>query len=129
MIENNGEVLKGIVLQLASLWNLEEEFINWIQEANTFCSSLVDRIVPGFPKDSIVEKTLELGYQDDLIVVGEQYYCWVIQGPEWIKNELPIENSGLNTIVVDDLTPYRTQKVRILNGVHTAMTPVAYLYG
>lgn len=129
LIENNGEVLKDIVLQYARHWNLGNEFINWVHNANTFCSSLVDRIVPGFPTDSIQEKTEELGYQDDLIVVGEQYHLWVIEGPEWIKNELPVHGTGLNTLIVNDLTPYRTRKVRILNGAHTAMTPVAYLYG
>lgn len=129
LIEDNGQAVKEIVLELAGLWGLDEEFLNWVQEANTFCSSLVDRIVPGFPKDSIEEKIRELGYQDDLMVVGEQYHSWVIQGPEWIKKELPFENAGLNTMVVNDLTRYRTQKVRILNGSHTAMTPVAYLYG
>jgi tagaturonate reductase len=129
LIENNGQKLKEVVLQYAQHWDLGSDFIDWIHDANTFCSSLVDRIVPGFPKDSVVEKTTELGYQDDLMVVGEQYHLWVIEGPEWIKDELPVEGTGLNTLVVDDLTPYRVRKVRILNGAHTAMTPVAYLYG
>ncbi|AGK55937.1 tagaturonate reductase [Bacillus sp. 1NLA3E] len=129
LIENNGQILKEIVLQYARHWDLGSDFIDWIHHANTFCSSLVDRIVTGFPFDSIEEKTEELDYQDDLMVVGEQYHLWVIEGPEWIKNELPIEGTGLNTLIVDDLAPYRVRKVRILNGAHTAMTPVAYLYG
>ncbi|MFL6557524.1 MAG: tagaturonate reductase [Bacillus sp. (in: firmicutes)] len=129
LIERNGEVLREIVLQYASFWNLEEDFIEWVKNANTFCSSLVDRIVPGFPTDSYKEKTDQLGYEDALMVVGEPYHLWVIEGPEWIKDELKVEGTGLNTLIVDDLTPYRVRKVRILNGVHTAMTPVAYLYG
>ena len=129
LIDKNGEKLKEIVLQYASYWNLGSGFVEWIHSANTFCSSLVDRIVPGFPTDSYDEKTKELGYTDDLMVVGEQYHLWVIEGPEWLKNELPVEGTGLNTFIVDDLTPYRIRKVRILNGAHTAMTPVAYLYG
>jgi tagaturonate reductase len=129
LIERNGEVLREIVLQYASLWNLEDEFIVWVKNANTFCSSLVDRIVPGFPTDSYKEKTEQLGYEDELMVVGEQYHLWVIEGPEWIKNELKVEGTGLNTLIVNDLSPYRIRKVRILNGAHTAMTPVAYLYG
>jgi tagaturonate reductase len=129
LIENNGGKLKEVVLQYAAYWNLEEGFAEWIHEANTFCSSLVDRIVPGFPSDSYEEKIQELGYQDNLLVVGEQYHLWVIEGPQWIKEELPFGGTGLNTLVVDDLAPYRTRKVRILNGAHTAMTPVAYLYG
>jgi tagaturonate reductase len=129
LIERNGEKLREIVLQYASHWNLGDEFIEWIEIANTFCSSLVDRIVPGFPTDSYKEKTEQLGYEDELMVVGEQYHLWVIEGPEWIKNELKVEGTGLNTLIVDDLTPYRVRKVRILNGAHTAMTPVAYLSG
>lgn len=129
LIDRNGEKLKNIVLQYAALWNLGEEFVQWVHEANTFCCSLVDRIVPGFPKDTIEEITQELGYQDDLVVVGEHFHLWVIEGPQWLKAEFPVHLAGLNTIFVDDLTPYRTRKVRILNGAHTAMTPVAYLYG
>ncbi|WHY02781.1 tagaturonate reductase [Neobacillus sp. DY30] len=129
LIERNGEVLREIVFQYARSWNLEDEFIEWIKNANTFCSCLVDRIVPGFPSDSYNEKTQQLGYKDELMVVGEPYHLWVIEGPEWIKNELKVEGTGLNTLIVDDLTPYRIRKVRILNGTHTAMTPVAYLYG
>jgi tagaturonate reductase len=129
LIDRNGEKLKEIVLKYAALWNLGEEFVTWIHEANTFCCSLVDRIVPGFPRDTINEITEELGYKDDMVVVGEQFHLWVIEGPKWIREEFPAHMAGLNTLFVDDLTPYRTRKVRILNGAHTAMTPVSYLYG
>ncbi|MGF7047593.1 tagaturonate reductase [Paenibacillus sp. DS2015] len=129
LIDRNGEKLKRIVLQYAELWKLEPAFVSWIEEANTFCCSLVDRIVPGYPRDSIPEMTAELGYEDGLIVVGEQYHLWVIEGPQWIKEEFPAEVAGLNVLVVDDMTPYRTRKVAILNGAHTALMPVAYLYG
>lgn len=129
LIDRNGDELKKIVLKYAELWSLEEGFVNWVNEANTFCCSLVDRIVPGFPKDNIAEITEELGYEDKLVVVAEQFHLWVVEGPQWIKNEIPSEQAGLSLLVVDDMTPYRTRKVRILNGAHTAMTPVAYLYG
>ncbi|WP_220459926.1 tagaturonate reductase [Niallia taxi] len=127
LIDRNGDELKKIVLQFASLWNLGGEFTNWLEEYNVFCSSLVDRIVPGYPKDSISEITEELGYEDRLVVVGEQYHLWVIEGPAWLKAELPVEEAGLNTLIVDDMTPFRSRKVRILNGAHTAMTPISYL--
>lgn len=129
LIDRNGDKLKKVVLQYATLWNLEQAFVTWIEEANTFCSSLVDRIVPGYPKDSIREITEELGYEDGLVVVGEQFHLWVIEGPQWIKKEFPAEAAGLYVLVVDDMAPYRTRKVRILNGVHTGMMPVSYLYG
>lgn len=129
LIDKNGEKLKEIILKLAKLWNLDEGFIKWINEANTFCNTLVDRIVPGYPKDKIEEITKELGYEDKLLVEGEQFHLWVIEGPKWVKEEFPADKAGLNVLFVDDLTPYRTRKVRILNGAHTSMVPVSYLYG
>jgi tagaturonate reductase len=129
LIDQSGEKLKQIILKYAEQWNLGAGFANWIEEGNTFCSSLDDRIVPGYPRDTIEEITEELGYQDQLVVVGEQYHLFVIEGPQSIRAEFPAHLAGLNTVVVDDLTPYRTRKVSILNGAHTAMTPVSYLYG
>ncbi|KKI91936.1 altronate oxidoreductase [Bacillus sp. SA1-12] len=129
LIEENGKELKRIILQYADTWNLEPAFSKWVEEANTFCNTLVDRIVPGFPKDTIQEKTNELGYNDQLVVVGEQFHLFVIEGPEFIKEEFPAEKAGLNVHVVDDLSSFRLKKVKILNGAHTAMTPVAFLAG
>ncbi|MBU7591559.1 tagaturonate reductase [Metabacillus halosaccharovorans] len=129
LIEDNGKELKKIVLAYADAWKLESGFSDWVEEANTFCNTLVDRIVPGYPKDSIQDKTDELGYIDKLIVVGEQFHLFVIEGPSFIKEEFPAAQAGLNVHVVDDLSTYRLKKVRILNGAHTAMTPVAYLCG
>ncbi|KZL89894.1 tagaturonate reductase [Clostridium magnum] len=129
LIDRNGEKLKNIILKYAELWNLGEEFVAWLNSANTFCCSLVDRIVPGYPRDRIAEITKELGYEDNLVNVAEQFHLWVIEGPQWIKDEFPVEKAGLNVNFVDDMTPYRTRKVRILNGAHTALVPVSYLYG
>jgi tagaturonate reductase len=129
LIDRNGEKLKAAILKYAELWNLQKDFINWINDANTFCCTLVDRIVPGYPRDNIKEITEELGYEDNLVDVGEQFHLWVIEGPQWIQNEFPTEKAGLNVKFVDDMTPYRTRKVRILNGAHTSLVPVAYLYG
>ncbi|EHS57720.1 tagaturonate reductase [Paenibacillus sp. Aloe-11] len=129
LIDRNGDALKEIVLKYADQWGLGAAFTAWLKEANTFCNSLVDRIVPGYPRDRIHEIQAELGYKDDLVVVGEQYHLWVIEGPQWLKEELPAHLAGLNVLIVDDMAPYRTRKVRILNGAHTALTPVSYLYG
>ncbi|WP_411679179.1 tagaturonate reductase [Clostridium thailandense] len=129
LIDRNGEKLKDAILKFAELWNLEGEFVSWINDANTFCCSLVDRIVTGYPRDTINEITKELGYEDNLVNVAEQFHLWVIEGPQWVKDEFPVEKAGLNVKFVDDMTPYRTRKVRILNGAHTALVPVSYLYG
>lgn len=129
LIDKNGDSLKEIILRLSNLWRLEDGFVNWINNANTFYNTLVDRIVPGYPKESALEIQDELGYEDSFLVEGEYFHLWVIEGPKDIKNEFPAEAIGLNVLFVDDLTPYRTRKVRILNGAHTAMVPVSYLYG
>ncbi|OCN00199.1 altronate oxidoreductase [Clostridium sp. W14A] len=127
LIDRNGEKLKKCVLQYAEQWKLEHGFIEWLNQSNTFCCSLVDRIVPGYPRDTIDEVTKELGYIDKAVDVGELFHLWVIEGPKWISNEIPFEKAGLNVKVVADMTPYRTRKVRILNGAHTTLVPVAYL--
>jgi tagaturonate reductase len=129
LIDRNGEKLKKCVLQYAEQWKLEHSFIEWLNQANTFCCSLVDRIVPGYPKDTIDEITKELGYIDKAVDVGELFHLWVIEGPKHVLNEIPFEKAGLNVKIVDDMTPYRTRKVRILNGAHTTLVPVAYLLG
>lgn len=129
LIEENGEKIKRIILKFADHWGLERGFSEWILEANTFCNTLVDRIVPGYPKAQVEEVTEEIGYKDELLVVAEPYHLWVIEGPAWLKEEFPAEEAGLNVKIVEDIAPFRTRKVRILNGTHTAMTPVAYLYG
>lgn len=129
LIDRNGEKLREIVFKYAELWNLEEGFKTWLDEANVFCCTLVDRVVTGYPRARIDEINKELPYEDKLVNEGEKFHLWVIEGPQWIKNELPTEKVGLNVLVVDDMTPYRTRKVRILNGAHTTMVPVSYLYG
>jgi len=129
LIDRNGDKLKEIILKFAKLWNLESEFTTWINESNTFCSTLVDRIVPGYPRDTIKEITEELGYVDNLVNVGEHFHLFIIEGPKWIENEFPASKAGLNVKFVEDMTPYRTRKVRILNGSHTSLVPVSYLYG
>jgi tagaturonate reductase len=129
LIDRNGDNLKKIILQFAKDWNLGEAFVQWINEDNIFCNTLVDRIVPGYPRDKIDSITEALGYKDNLVVEGEQFHLWVIEGPKTVKEEFPAEECGLNVVFTDNMEPYRTRKVRILNGAHTTLVPVGYLYG
>ncbi len=129
LIEKNGQVLKSCILNYSRLWNLPKAFSEWIETACIFCDTLVDRIVPGFPKGSIEQVQNQIGFQDELVVMSEPFHLWVIEGPEEVRTEFPLDRAGLDVKFVDDLTPYRTQKVRILNGGHTAMVPWAYLNG
>jgi tagaturonate reductase len=129
LIDRNGDNLKKFVFQYIKLWSLEAGFKVWLEEANTFCNTLVDRIVPGYPKETASEIEKQVGYEDKIIVEAEPFHLWVIEGPEWIANEIPAAKAGLNVLITNDMTPYRTRKVRILNGAHTVLTPVAYLCG
>lgn len=129
LIDYNGDKLKEVVLKYANLWDLGETFIRWVNEANTFCNTLVDRIVPGYPRERIEEVTEELGYKDNLVVESEVFNLWVIEGPESIRDEFPVHKTDCNALFVEDVTPYKTRKVRILNGAHTTLVPIGYLYG
>jgi len=129
LIDRNGDNLKKAVVQYVEKWGLGQAFLSWVIEANVFCNTLVDRIVPGYPASTAKAIEEKQGYEDGLIVEAEHFHLWVIEGPQWIKEEWPTEKAGLNVLFVDDMTPYRTRKVRILNGAHTVMTPVAYLAG
>ena len=129
LIVNNGEELKSCVLKHAADWKLEDEFVRWLDECNYFFSTLVDRIVPGYPRDEIEQITEELGYEDKMIVSAEIFHLWVIKGNKKVNEELPFEKAGLNVIWTGDITPYRTLKVRILNGSHTMFTIPSFLAG
>jgi len=129
LIEENGDALKECIQKYISFWKLPTEFSEWIDWQNIFCNTLVDRIVPGFPKESIAEIQEKIGYKDDMAVMVEPYHFWAIEGAAVVKEEFPLDTAGLNVKFVDNLAPFRTQKVRILNGGHTAMVPYAYLKG
>jgi tagaturonate reductase len=131
LIDNNGKELLKCVNQYIDDWGLEPEFKKWVNEENLFCSTLVDRIVPGRIRDAEEVKRLEEenGYHDELIDVGECFGVWVIEGPKELEEQLPFKKAGLNVHVVPDVTPYKHRKVRILNGAHTGFVLGAYLAG
>lgn len=131
LIDNNGKELQKCVNQYIEQWELGEQFKTWINEKNIFCSTLVDRIVPGRIRDKEEGEKLEAqnGYRDDLIDVGECFGVWIIEGSEELEDKLPFKKAGLNVHVVDDVTPYKKRKVRILNGAHTGFVLGAYLAG
>lgn len=129
LIERNGARLREYVLQHAAAWGLPEEFQRWICEANYFLNTLVDRIVPGYPREDAARLAGEFGYEDRLMVAGELFHLWVIEGPAHLSGEVPFAKAGLNVIWTDDMTPYRSRKVRVLNGAHTCSVLAAYLAG
>ncbi|KAA1244772.1 tagaturonate reductase [Aquimarina sp. RZ0] len=130
LIEQNGDRLKSVVLQYAEHWKLKTKFGNWIKEHNYFCNTLVDRIVSGYPTERAEKIRAQIDFEDKLLVAGEQYHSWIIQGAnDATQKELPFHKTNLHVQFVDDITEYREMKVRILNGAHTAMVPVGYLSG
>lgn len=129
LIDNNGKELEKCVLQYAGQWKLGDEFIQWIKAENIFCSTLVDRIVTGYPRNEAAAICEELGYLDNIIDTGEIFGFWVIEGPESLKKELPFADAGLPVLITDNHKPYKQRKVRILNGAHTSFVLGAYLAG
>lgn len=129
LIEKNGANLKATVLRCCDHWQLDPAFRRWVELHNQFCNTLVDRIVPGFPKDNISEIQNTTGYEDKLVVMAEPFHLWVIEASDEVQKAFPVHRAGLQVKFVPDLTPYRSRKVRILNGAHTSLVPVAYLHG
>lgn len=127
LIDHNGNELKRCVLKYAEKWNLETDFIRWIEAENTFCNTLVDRIVTGFPKEEAEEIFAEIGCRDALLDTAEPYHLWVIEGS--FEKELPLQKGGFHVIWTDDVSPYKKMKVRILNGSHTSLVFPSLLCG
>lgn len=125
----NGHKLKECILQYIELWNLGEDFKNWFLNACGVYATLVDRIVPGFPRKEIDDIKAKLGYDDNLVVQGEFFHLWVIEAPTEIADEFPADKAGLNVLFVPSEEPYHERKVTLLNGPHTVLSPVAYLSG
>ncbi len=131
LIVDNASRLREIMLEYASLWKLEPEFATWVKAHNVFCNTLVDRIVSGFPQADAQRLFATLGYADRLLAAGELYHSWIIEAAPRLLTEFPVDKAQtpLNVKVVDDAAPYRTIKVRLLNGAHTAMVPLGILLG
>nr|WP_228065961.1 tagaturonate reductase [Superficieibacter sp. 1612_C1] len=129
LIDYNGEALQELVLRYAQEWALPAEFTTWLNEANAFCSTLVDRIVTGYPRDEVAQLEADLGYKDGFLDTAEHFYLFVIQGPKSLASELRLDKYPLNVLIVDDIKPYKERKVAILNGAHTALVPVAWQAG
>lgn len=129
LIDHNGQALQKVLNQLAEIRQMDGDFITWLNTANHFTDTLVDRIVPGYPRDTVEQIWQETGFVDNNVVKGEVFHLWVLKKDEFIQNKLPADKSGLNVIFANDIVPYKQRKVKILNGAHTAMVPVAYLCG
>lgn len=139
LIFENGHHLKDCINKYIELWKDDfgadyEAFKKWFNTYNYVCATLVDRIVPGFPRKEIGQIQEKLGYKDNVVVQGEAFHLWVIERPdnmsiEELRAEFPAEKAGLNVIITDSEAPYHERKVTLLNGPHTVLSPVSYLSG
>lgn len=125
LIDNNADELKACVLKYAEQWALGEDFTRWVVGENSFCNTLVDRIVSGFPKSESEKLFERIGESDMLLDAAEPYHLWVIEGN--FENELPLEKGGVNVIWTDSVSQYKKRKVRVLNGSHTSLVFPALL--
>ena len=130
LILDNGKKLESIVTELAYLNGLEESFIDWLENSNSFCNSLVDRIVPGKPDKT--RKTLienEIGYSDDLMLMTEVYRLWAIEGNHEIAEVLSFAGADKGVVITENINLFRELKLRMLNGTHTLSSGIAFLSG
>jgi tagaturonate reductase len=130
LITDNGTKLEGIVLELAHRNGLDYRFIEWLEMCNTFCNSLVDRIVPGKPvKEESQKLETELGYKDELLTMSEVFRLWAIEGDEKVEEVLQFSKVDSGVVIAPDITLFKELKLRLLNGTHTFNCGLAYLSG
>lgn len=129
LIDDNGDHLHEVLVQLAQARHEEEGFIDYLNKSCHYTSSLVDRIVPGFPRDEFPALCQEFGYVDNCLDKGEYFHLYVLKEEAYCQKKFPVDKVGLHAIYVPDVHPYKKRKVRILNGAHTSLVPVAYLSG
>jgi len=125
----NGKHLKECIRKYIELWKLGEDFSNWFEKACGVYCTLVDRIVPGYPRDTAEELCKRVGYEDHLLDKGEIFHLWVIEAPKEVAKEFPADKAGLHVLFVPSEAPYHERKVTLLNGPHTVLSPVGYLSG
>ena len=134
LIADNGIELKKCIMKFIELWGLEDGFKDWVNNYCSFCPTLVDRIVPGYPREDAAKLCEEWGYEDQLIDRAEVFGLWVVESDsnlplEQLEKELPFKEAGLNVVFTKDHHPYKERKVRILNGSHTSFVLASFLAG
>jgi tagaturonate reductase len=129
LIFENGRVLKDCINKYIDHWDLGADFSLWVNQYCPIYSTLVDRIVPGYPRETADEIKEKIGFDDRLLVEGEIFHLWVIEAPATVAEEFPADKAGLNVLFVASEEPYHKRKVTLLNGPHTVLSPVGYLSG
>jgi len=125
----NGKHLKECIREYVKLWNLGSAFSDWFENCCGVYCTLVDRIVPGYPRDTAEQLTARIGLEDKMLDKAEIFHLWVIEAPAEIAKEFPADQAGLHVLFVPSEAPYHERKVTLLNGPHTVLSPVGYLSG
>ena len=130
----NGHHLKECIFKYIEFWKDDfganyKGFKDWFTNYCYVCATLVDRIVPGFPRKEIKQIQEKICYEDNMVVQGEAFHLWVIEKPEnmeidQLKAEFPAEKAGLHVLIAESEKPYHERKVTLLNGPHTVLSIV-----
>ena len=99
LVENNGDVLRDLVMQYVGHWGLENEFAKWVTESNHFINNLVDRIVPGQPSDP----NTDLSFNDSNAVQVEPYLLWALEQQGDIQCRFPIHTLAYDVVYAEKI--------------------------
>lgn len=116
----NGPATERVVTELAEA--VEPALAGWIREHVAFVTTMVDRITPRTTTGDIRAVSGQTGWADAVPVVTEPFTEWVLGGafpngrPAW-------EAAGAR--FVDDVHPYETRKLLLLNGGHSLLAYAA----
>lgn len=127
LIEDAGQKLRGLCVESARRASAGAGFVGWLERRVAFCSTLVDRICTA-PADPDAERA-RLGYADDMLTVAEPFAMWAIEQTGPAADALAWLGRHPSVTITPHLQPVRDRKVRILNGSHTAIVPLALLAG
>ena len=123
-LPQNGALVCGLVVSFAS--QHDAALADWIGREIAFPSTMIDRIVPATTAQDIAENDAALGFADAAPVVHEPFAQWVIEDrfaggrPAW---------DAVGALLVDDVDPYESMKLRLLNASHSAFAYLGFLAG
>jgi mannitol 2-dehydrogenase len=123
-IEHNGLVARRAVIDHAEL--LHRDLAGWVAEHTRFPCSMVDRITPVTTPDIVAAAEREFGVADEWPVVAEAFTSWVLED-DFADGRPPLDEAGV--LLVDDVGPYESMKLRLLNAGHQCLCYFAWLCG
>jgi fructuronate reductase len=120
----NGRRLRDAVSAFAT--EADPALARQIEDTITFPETMVDRIVPATVQEDVAEATRAMGVRDEAMVKTEPFRQWVIQDD--FASDRPAWEAG-GALLVPDVEPYESAKLRLLNGAHSTLAYLGYLAG